>query len=269
MKKHIMFLVFLSALLISVNVFASKLTAADVMLYISRSWTATEVGNPGEKLFPKESREVMIFDQDGSLHMERESSMMGTMTTDAKWEFDESEQNLILIMSMAGQTEKANVDIVELTGEKLVLRTPGKETVYLPSEHVKQIHAEVAEQEAPEPAAAPEPVVVAPSLDPDTWSGELAYNIIITWDDKDNNTEIRTTGVITLEKAGDKKIIKKTESGSTVSCEITGESEIANMIRYSSDCSDKALNGEISFQNGSMVLEIYEPTQMSHIYAVE
>ena len=79
----------------------------------------------------------------------------------------------------------------------------------------------------------------------------------------------RVPGLIILEKIGEKKIIRKKELGSTVTWTIESTSYIAGITRYTSVCSDLNFNGEISFQNGLMLLEIYEPKYNSYLWAVE
>lgn len=243
------------------NVFSQKLTKEEVNSKLTKSWSATETGAPGEALSPKENKEIMDFKPDGSLTMEQYSSMMGSMTFEVLWEFDEANQKLILTLTNEGMNETQELEILELTDEKLVLVTVQKQTVYIPTEDIKQ--------EATSEIAIATVETTNEELNPDTWSGKLNYNIVVMVDDKDNQSEERVPGVITLEKLGENRIIRKNELDNTVIWTVESEMEIANMIHYSVVNSDQNLNGEISFQNGFILLEIYEPKYYSYLWAVE
>ena len=62
------------------------------------------------------------------------------------------------------------------------------------------------------------------------------------------------------------KIITRTKSDNTTIWKVTSDMEIAGLTRYSVDCSDPKLSGEITFQNGGLMLEIYDPTYSSMLF---
>ena len=163
---------------------------------------------------------------------------------------------------MGGVSESQELDILELTDDRLVLMSPKKQTVYIPTKDATQETSSTSATNTNE-------ADTNDGLNPGAWSGRLPYNIIIMYDDNDNQSEERVPGLITLEKLGEKKIIRKKELGGTVTWTVNSTSYIANITRYDVVCSDLNLNGEITFQNGFMLLEVYEPKYMSYMWAVE
>ena len=103
-------------------------------------------------------------------------------------------------------------------------------------------------------------------MDPTSWSGQLLYNLVILGDN-DAIVEEKRSGLISLSLEDDKKIITKKEKGERIFWTITSEREMAGgMTRYTAECSDVTLSGEITFQNGGMLVEIYEPKYLSLFY---
>lgn len=262
MQSYISTVIIFFVSLTSFTAFSQHLTSAEVNSKISKSWTATEVGNTGKDLKPKKNKEIMIFKSDGSLTIIQYSSMMGNTTSEVKWGFDEEKQKIIMTLPMGGLSESQELDILELTDEKLVLMSPEKQTVYIPTKNT-------IEEASKGTAANPGEEITSEGLNPEAWSGALHYNIVIMADVNDDTGKEKVPGVITLEKLGERKIIKKIELGSTVTWTINSTSNIANITRYDAVCTDLNLNGEISFQNGFMLLEIYEPKYLSYLWAVE
>lgn len=122
--------------LFALFVYGQKLSPKQVKSKIVKSWTATEVGHPGEAMIPKNNKEVMDFKADGTLHMEQESKMMGIMTFDAQWIFDKKKQRLIMTIEMEGRKESQELEIIELTDTRLVLVSSAKQSAYIPSDMV-------------------------------------------------------------------------------------------------------------------------------------
>jgi len=262
MKTSLDSIITLLIFLTVTTAFSQKLTREEVESKLTRSWTATETGNPGEALSPKRHKEIMNFKPDGSLTIVQYTEIMGNTTADVLWGFDEAKQKIIMTLATGGLSETQELEILELTNEKLVLMSTEKQTVYIPTKNV------IKETSSTSVATTNE-ANTNEGLNPGAWSGRLPYNIIIMYDDHDNQSEERVPGLITLEKLGEKKIIRKKELGSTVTWTVNSTSYIANITRYDVVSSDLNLNGEISFQNGFMLLEIYEPKYLSYLWAVE
>ena len=235
--------------------FSQKLTREDVNSKLPKSWTATKTGKPGGTLFPDKNKEIIDFKADGSLTAQYYSDIMGNTTSNVYWGFDEENQKIIMTLPNGSLSGTLEFDIIELSEDKLVLMTSEKQTVFEPT---KKIEEETLSDDD-----------LKTGLNPDTWSGKLQYNIVLMMDDYGEKSEERVPGVITLEKLGEKKIIRKKELGSTLSWTINSVSYIANITRYEAVCSDLNLNGEISFQNGFMLLEIYEPKYLSYFWTIE
>ena len=157
-------------------------------------------------------------------------------------------------------TETVGLSILELTDSRLVLESDQKVVVYIPSENV------VEEVALPtEPAAVA--VVVGAVLNTESWTGSLAYNVVFLMDDSDEQIEEAWQGVISLGGDGENKIITKVENESTLTWTVTSEMTIAGNTSYSVDCSDPKYSGEITFQNGFLMLQVYEPSYMSYFFA--
>ena len=112
MKRIIIILFFCLSTLI---VHSQNLSPKEVKSKIVKSWTAIEVGTPNQAMLPKNNKEVMDFNADGTLHMKQESKMMGTMEMVAKWHFDKNIQRLILTIEVEGRKESQELEIIELT----------------------------------------------------------------------------------------------------------------------------------------------------------
>lgn len=237
------------------NAFSQKLTREEVNSKLTRSWTATQTGKPDGELFPNKNKVIMEIRPDGSLTLEMYTEIMGSTTSEMLWGFSESEQKLITTTPQGGLGKSLEFEIIELTDNKLVLVSPEKQTVYIPTEIINQETGEKSN--------------IVEGLNPGAWSGVLHYNIVVTMDKYQNTSEERVPGIITLEKIGKKKIVRKKELGNTVTWTINSTSYIANVTRYDAVCSDLNLNGDISFQNGFMLLEIYEPKYLSYWYAIK
>lgn len=97
------------------------------------------------------------------------------------------------------------------------------------------------------------------AMNPDSWSGQLGYNTVFVGSNNTDDVEEEVSGVITLSMVDGKKVITKIENGNTIIWTISSEMEMAGMIRYSAECSDAELTGEITFQDNGLQLEIYEP----------
>lgn len=262
MKTSLNSIVTLLIFLTATTAFSQKLTREEVNSKLTKSWTAIETGYPGEELIQKSNKEIMDFKPDGSLIIEQYSSMMGNTTSEVLWGFEEDKQKLVMTLPMGGVSESQELDILELTDDRLVLMSPKKQTVYIPTKDATQETSSTSVTNTNE-------ADTNDGLNPGAWSGRLPYNIIIMYDDNDNQSEERVPGLITLEKLGEKKIIRKKELGGTVTWTVNSTSYIANITRYDVVCSDLNLNGEITFQNGFMLLEVYEPKYMSYMWAVE
>ena len=246
-------------LIFSTSCFAQKLSKKEVVEKITRSWTAVEVGNSEGEMKPKEMKEVMIFDGEGAFTMEQESKMMGMMKMAGEWKYDKKDNTIKLKMTTDGRTETVALNILELTDNRLVLEGIFKTVVFIPSENV------VEEVGLPtEPAAVA--VVVVAELNPEAWTGSLAYNAIFLMDDSDEQIEEAWQGVISLGGDGENKIITNVENESTLIWTVTGEMTIAGNTSYSVDCSDPKYSGEITFQNGFLMLQVYEPSYMSYFF---
>ncbi len=232
---------------------SQNLSSKEVKSKIVKSWTATEVGAPNQAMFPKENKEEMDFKADGTLQVKQESKMMGTMTMMAKWHFDKKIQRLIMTIEIEDRKESQELEIIELTDTRLVLISRNKQTAYIPSELVVE---EEASTEMPDSALA---------LNPDSWQGSLTYNIVFVGDG-DANVEQKAGGVITLSIANGVKIITKSENGNTIIWTVTSDMEMAGFIHYTVDCSDPKFSGEITFQNGGLLLEMYEPSYSSLLF---
>ena len=251
MKTKLFTAILLFIFLTGTTAFSQKLTREEVNSKLTRSWTATQTGKPGEELFPNKNKVIMEIRPDGSLTIEMYTEIMGSTTSEMLWGFSESEQKLITTTPQGGLGKSLEFEIIELTDNKLVLMSPEKQTVYIPTKNATQ------------------ETNTNDGLNPGAWSGRLPYNIIIMFDDNDNQSEERVPGLITLEKLGEKKIIRKKELGGTVTWTVNSTSYIANITRYDVVSSDLNLNGEISFQNGFMLLEVYEPKYFSYFWAIE
>ena len=263
MKTSLGSIITLLIFLTVTTAFSQKLTREEVESKLTKSWTATETGNPGEALSPKRHKEIMNFKPDGSLTIVQYTEIMGNTTANVLWGFDETKQKIIMTLATGGLSETQELEILELTNNKLVLMSPEKQTVYIPTENTQQGANSTN-------AITTNETFADEGLNPEAWSGKLVYNIIFKMDDNDDQSEERVPGVITLEILGEKKIIRKKELGSTVTWTIEAETSIANTIHYTVVSSDLNLNGEISFQkNGFMLLEIYEPKYMSYLWAAE
>lgn len=138
MKKIVFYASIMLFLCLTNSVYGQKLNPKEVKSKLVKEWTATEVGNPGETMLPKENKEILYFKSDGSLQMKQESKMMGSMTMDAKWLFDEKEQRIILTIEINDRKESQSLEILELTNSRLVLASDNKQTAYIPSDMVEE-----------------------------------------------------------------------------------------------------------------------------------
>lgn len=258
MKKVFFYTSIILFLCFSKSVYSQKLNPKEVESKLVREWTATEVGNPGEAMLPKENKEILNFQADGSVQMEQESKMMGSMTMEAKWVFDKKKQRIIMTLELNDRKELQSLEIIELTSSRLVLASERKQTAYIPSDMV-------VEKEAPAKTVTPQTYITDKGMDPTSWNGQLEYNVVFLSDD-DTDVEEKRSGVINLRLEDDKKIISKKENGKSVTWTITGDMEIAGIKRYTAECSDKTLSGEITFQNGGLLVEIYEPKYLGLFY---
>ena len=241
------------------SAFSQKLTTKEVNSKLVKEWTATEVGNPGETMFPKQNKEILNFKEDGTLQMVQESKMMDSMTMDAKWFFNKKKQRIIMTIEINDKKESQSLEIIELTNNHLVLASENKQTAYIPSDMV-------VEKESPVKTVASETNITDKAMDPTSWSGQLLYNLVILGDN-DAIVEEKRSGLISLSLEDDKKIITKKEKGERIFWTITSEREMAGgTTRYTAECSDVTLSGEITFQNGGMLVEIYEPKYLSLFY---
>jgi len=195
--------------------------------------------------------------------MKQESKMMGTMEMVAKWYFDKKIQRLIMTIEMEGRKESQELEIIELTDTRLVLISRNKQTVYIPSELVVEQEANteivataVTTDQMPSSGVA---------LNPDSWHGSLKYTIVFVGDDS-ANVEQKVGGVITLSISNGVKIITKSENDNTIIWTVTSDMEIAGLIRYSVECSNPKFSGEVTFQNGGLMLEMYEPGYSSLLF---
>jgi len=237
---------------------SQNITPKEVNSKIVKSWSATEVGTPGEALFPKKNKEIMDFRADGSLHIQQESKMTGTMTLEAKWHFDEKMQRLIMTIEMGDKKEEQSIEIIELTDIRLVLMSPRKQTAYIPSDMVIEDTPTAVEVSSGGEST-------GNIMDPTIWTGRLDYNTVLVGDD-DGDIEEKVSGTIILSKVDGKKIINKSENSKSITWTITGDIEIAGITRYDAECSDTKLSGEITFQNGGMMVEIYDPEYKSYFF---
>ena len=247
-------------LLFGTSATAQKITKKVVNAKITRSWTAVEVGRTMEDLMPKNSIEVIIFDGEGAFAMEQESKMVGLMKMAGEWEYDKKENKLMLTMISEEGNETVGLGILELTDNRLVLEGGGRVVAYIPSENVPVI----MEPMPVEPAAV---AIVAVALNPETWTGSLAYNVILLMDNSDEETEVVEQGTITLSAEGENKILTKTEGDNTIIWTVTSEMMMGGINRYSVDCTDAKYIGELTFQNKIIMIEVYEPEYMSYIFA--
>ncbi len=262
MKTSLATLITLFIFLNSTLAFSQKLTREYVNSKLTKSWTATEAAKPGEEFSPKRHKEIMDFKSDGSLIIEQYSKIMGNTNSEVLWGFDEANQKLIMTLPTGGLSETQELEIIELTSDKLVLMLTENLTVYIPTEKIEQKTNSVT-------AASTNQTGIAEGINPDAWSGKLPYNIVIMKDHYNKTSKERVPGLISLEMIGEKRIIRKKELGNTVTWTINEELFIDNITIYTAVCSDLKLNGEISFQNGFMLLEIYEPKYNSYLWAVE
>ena len=264
MKKSVFSIALTLVFCLSSSIVNSQnLSSEEVKSKIVKSWTATEVGSPNQAMFPKEDKEEMDFKADGTLQVIQESKMMGTMTMMAKWHFDKKIQRLIMTIEIEDRKESQELEIIELTDTRLVLMSRNKQTAYIPSELVVEEEATTeivanggATEEMPDSGVA---------LNPDSWQGSLTYNIVFVGDG-DANVEQKAGGVITLSIANGVKIITKSENGNTIIWTVTSDMEMAGFIHYTVDCSDPKFSGEITFQNGGLLLEMYEPSYSSLLF---
>ena len=261
MKKIVFYASVMLFLCLANSVYSQKLNPKEVKSKLVKEWTATEVGNPGEAMLPKENKEILNFKSDGSLQMEQESKMMGSMTMDAIWLFDEKEQRIIMTLEINDRKESQSLEILELTNSRLVLVSDNKQTAYIPSDMV-------VEKEAPVKTEATQTNITGKAMDPTSWSGQLQYNIVLLRDD-DADVEEKRSGVIILSLEDGKKNISKKENGEIVIWTISSDMVIAGITRYTAECTDVTLSGEITFQNGGMLVEIYEPKYLSLFYLVK
>lgn len=241
-------------------VYSQNLSPEEVKSKIVRSWTATEVGTSDQAMSPKENKEILDFKADGSLQLKQESKMMGTMDMLAKWHFDEKMQRLIMTIEIEDRKESQELEIIELTDTRLVLISRDKQTAYIPSELV--VEQEANTEIVDETATTEEISGSGVALNPDSWHGSLKYNIVLVGDDN-TSVEQKADGVISLNIANGVKTITKLENSTTVIWTVTGDMEMAGLIRYDLACSNPKLSGEASFQNGSLLLEMYEPEYSS------
>lgn len=258
MKKIFFYTCTILFLCLSKSVYSQKLEPKEVKSKLVKEWTATEVGNPGEEMLPKENTEILNFKANGSLQMVQESKMMGSMTVDAKWLFDKKKQRIIMTLEINDKKESQSLEIIELTNSRLVLASDNKQTAYIPSDMA-------VEKKAPIKTVASPTNITSKAFDPTSWSGQLQYNIVFKGDDN-ADVEEKRSGVIILNLENDKKSISKKENGESITWTITGDMEMAGITRYTAECSDVTLSGEISFQNGGMMVEIYEPKYLSLFY---
>ncbi len=261
MKKIVFYTSIMLFLCLAKSAYSQKLTPKEVKSKLVKEWTATEVGNPGEAMLPKENKEILNFKADGSLQMEQESKMMGSMTMDAKWFFDKKKQRIIMTIEINDRKESRSLEIIELTNSHLVLASDNKQTAYIPSDMVVEI-------EAPVKTVASQTNITGKAMDPTSWSGQLQYNIVFLGDD-DANVEEKRSGVIILSLEDGKKNITKKENGESITWTVTSDMEMAGITRYTAECSDVTLSGEITFQNGGMLVEIYEPKYLSLFYLAQ
>jgi len=254
MKISLTTIITLFIFLTESNAFSQKLTRQEVESKLPKSWTATKTGKPGETLFPVKNKEIIDFKPDGSLNAEYYSDIMGNTNSKVFWGFDEKNQKLIMTLPNGSLSGTLEFEIIELTEDKLVLMTPEKQTVFIPT---KIIEEETLIDD-----------VLKTGLNPNIWSGKLQYNIVIKTDHYYKTSKERVPGEITLEKLGEKKIIRKKELGSTLTWTITNVSYKSNITRYIAVCTDLNFNGEISFENGFLALEIYKPKYSKYLFAV-
>ncbi len=241
-------------------VHSQNLSPKEVKSKIVKSWTAIEVGNPNQAMHPKNSKEVMDFNTDGTLLMKQESKMMGIMEMAAKWHFDKKKQRLIMTIEMEGRKESQELEIKELTDTRLVLISPNKQTVYMPSDLV--VEQEATTEIVTTAVTTGQKSSSGEAMNPDSWQGSLNYTIVMVGDN-DSNVEQKASGVISLSILNGVKIITKSENDNTIIWTVTSDMEIAGLIRYSVECSNPEFSGEITFQNGSLLLEMYEPSYSS------
>jgi len=255
--------VFLIIGLLCLNVYSQKLSSKKIKEKIVKSWTATEVGFPNEEMFPNKNKELMDFKADGSLKMEKESKMMGMIEMEGEWYFDKKIQRLNITIKIEDRMESQELEIVELTDIRLVLMSHRKKVIYIPTDMV--VPQETPIETMTTGGAIEEMPSSTEGLNPSSWLGSLSYNTVFLGDDNDL-VEQESNGIITLSLENGRKIITRTKSGNTTIWKVTSDMEIAGLTRYSVDCSDPKHSGEITFQNGGLMLEMYDPTYSSMFF---
>jgi len=255
--------IFFILCLLNFNAYSQKLSSKKVKEKIVKSWTATEVGFPNEEMYPQKNKDLMDFKADGTLKMEKESKMMGMMEMEGEWYFDKNTQRLNISIKIEDRMESQELEIVELTDTRLVLMSHRKKMVYIPTEMI-------VSQETPiETMTTGGAIEKVPSskeaLNPSSWLGSLTYNTVFLGDDNDL-VEQESNGIMTLSLENGQKIITRIKSDNTTIWKVTSDMEIAGLKRYSVDCSDPKLSGEITFQNDGLMLEVYEPTYSSMFF---
>jgi len=118
---------------VGVNAYGQNFTSKEVKNKITKSWTVTEIITEG-KTHKKETLEILEFNVDGSLLMKRFSEMMGHKSKEVYWSFDKKKQKLILTLKKGSDKKAIEMDIEELSNTKLILSTPRRTTVYIPTE---------------------------------------------------------------------------------------------------------------------------------------
>jgi len=242
---------------------SQNLSPKEVKSKIIKSWTATEVGSPDQAMFPKENKEIMDFKADGTIQLTQESKTMGTMDMVAQWHYDKKKQRLILTIVVEDRKESQELEIIELTDNRLVLISRDRQTAYIPSELV--VGQEVSAENVANEDATEEMPVSGVALNPDSWQGSLKYNLVFVGDDN-SQVEEKANGHITLSIADEVKTISKSENGNALIWTVTSDMEIAGLIRYTVECSNPEFSGEITFQNGGLMLEVYEPDYSSFLF---
>lgn len=132
MKLKAINYLFLFVILFGINAYSQNFSSEDVNSKIVKSWTVSENIING-KTYKKESLETMDFKSNGELILSKTSKKMGNITMDAKWNFDIEKQKIFLTLEMGGNKEIVALNIKELSDIKLILSSPQKETIYIPT----------------------------------------------------------------------------------------------------------------------------------------
>jgi hypothetical protein len=123
-------LIFPVLFLISISLTQGQdLKSKKVNKLITKKWYSQKIGSTQEDMRPS-NKEDMEFRKDGTVLLIQKGGMTAGEVLEATWKFDEETQKLQMTLEMMGESKTVELDIIELTSDKLLISKPGRIVEY-------------------------------------------------------------------------------------------------------------------------------------------